>query len=83
GKYDIILVTSPPLFIGITGYLLSRIKRKPFVFEIRDLWPESAIDTGVVTNKLIIKLAYALEAFIYRKAKKINVLTPAFKKPCP
>lgn len=80
GKYDIILVTSPPLFIGITGYLLSKIKRKPFVFEIRDLWPESAIDTGVVTNTMIIKLAYALEAFIYRKAKKINVLTPAFRK---
>lgn len=80
GKYDIILVTSPPLFIGITGYLLSRIKGKPFVFEIRDLWPESAIDTGVVTNKMIIKLAYALEAFIYKKAKKINVLTPAFRK---
>ncbi|RZK66275.1 MAG: glycosyltransferase WbuB, partial [Pedobacter sp.] len=57
GKYDIILVTSPPLFIGITGYLLSRIKNRPFVFEIRDLWPESAIDTGVVTNKMIINLA--------------------------
>lgn len=80
GKYDIILVTSPPLFIGITGYLLSRFKRIPFVFEIRDLWPESAIDTGVVTNKLIIKLAYALEAFIYKKARMINVLTPAFRK---
>lgn len=80
GKYDIILVTSPPLFIGITGYVLSRIKRIPFVFEIRDLWPESAIDTGVVTNKQIIKLAYALEHFIYRTAKKINVLTPAFRK---
>ncbi|MEO6979841.1 MAG: glycosyltransferase family 4 protein [Mucilaginibacter sp.] len=80
GKYDIILVTSPPLFIGITGYLLSRIKRVPYIFEIRDLWPESAIDTGVVTNKAIIKLAYALEAFIYKKAKKINVLTPAFRK---
>ena len=79
GKYDIILVTSPPLFIGITGYLLSRLKRMPFVFEIRDLWPESAIDTGVVTNKTIIKIAYFLEAFIYKKAKKINVLTPAFR----
>jgi glycosyltransferase involved in cell wall biosynthesis len=79
GKYDIILVTSPPLFIGITGYVISRIKRVPFVFEIRDLWPESAIDTGVVTNKLIIKLAYALETFIYKKARKINVLTPAFR----
>jgi glycosyltransferase involved in cell wall biosynthesis len=80
GRYDIILVTSPPLFIGITAYLLSRIKRIPFVFEIRDLWPESAIDTGVVTNKFVIRLAYALEAFIYKKAQKINVLTPAFRQ---
>jgi len=79
GKFDKILVTSPPLFIGLTGYMLSRLKRIPFVFEIRDLWPESAIDTGVVTNKYVIKMAYAVEAFIYRKAKLINVLTPAFR----
>jgi glycosyltransferase involved in cell wall biosynthesis len=50
----------------------------PLVFEVRDLWPESAIDTGVLKNKWIIKLAYAIEAFIYRKSKLINVLTPAF-----
>lgn len=80
GKYDVIIVTSPPLFVGISGYLISVFKRTPFVFEIRDLWPESAIDTGVVTNSLIIKLAYALEAFIYKKAALINVLTPAFRK---
>jgi glycosyltransferase involved in cell wall biosynthesis len=79
GKYDVIIVTSPPLFIGISGYLISLFKRIPFVFEIRDLWPESAIDTGVVTNKFIIKLAYTLEKFIYKKASLINVLTPAFK----
>lgn len=79
GKYDVIIVTSPPLFIGISGYLISLFKRIPFVFEIRDLWPESAIDTGVVTNKFIIKLAYTLEKFIYKKASIINVLTPAFK----
>jgi glycosyltransferase involved in cell wall biosynthesis len=78
-KYDLILVTSPPLFVGITAYILSRVKRIPFVFEIRDLWPESAIDTGVVTNKLIIKFAYWFEAFVYKKAKLINVLTPAFR----
>ncbi|MFM2395284.1 MAG: hypothetical protein RLZZ546_3267, partial [Bacteroidota bacterium] len=79
GKYDVILVTSPPLFVGITAYVLSKIKKTPFVFEIRDLWPESAIDTGVVTNKWIIKFAYWFEAFIYKKAKLINVLTPAFR----
>jgi glycosyltransferase involved in cell wall biosynthesis len=78
-KYDIIVVTSPPLFVGITAYILSKTKRIPFVFEIRDLWPESAIDTGVVTNKTIISLAYKFEDFIYRKATLINVLTPAFR----
>ncbi|MAD12258.1 MAG: glycosyltransferase WbuB [Flavobacteriaceae bacterium] len=79
-SYDVILVTSPPLFVGITAIVLSKIKRLPFVFEIRDLWPESAIDTGVFNNKLIIKFAFWFERYVYKKAKLINVLTPAFKE---
>lgn len=79
GKFDVIIVTSPPLFLGITAYKLSFFKRIPFVFEIRDLWPESAIDTGVITNKQLIKFSYAFEKFIYKKASLINVLTPAFR----
>jgi glycosyltransferase involved in cell wall biosynthesis len=78
-KYDIILVTSPPLFVAITAYILAKVKGIPFVFEVRDLWPESAIDTGVLQNKWIIKFAYWFEGFIYRKATLINVLTPAFR----
>ena len=78
GKYDVVLVTSPPLFVGISGYLISLIKGIPMVFEVRDLWPESAIDTGVLTNKHIIKLAYGVEKFVYNKSKLVNVLTPAF-----
>lgn len=78
GKFDVVIVTSPPLFVGASGYLISRFKRIPMVFEIRDLWPESAIDTGILTNKWVIRLAYWFEAFIYRKARLINVLTPAF-----
>lgn len=80
GKYDLILVTSPPLFVGITALLLSKLKRLPLVFEIRDLWPESAIDTGVLTNKWIIKFAYWFEKTIYKNATLINTLTPAFQK---
>ena len=80
GKYDVVVVTSPPLFVGFSGYVISRIKRMPFVFEVRDLWPESAIDTGVLTNKWIIKMAFWFEKFVYKKAKLINVLTPAFYK---
>ena len=79
GKFDVILVTSPPLFVGITAYVLSRLKRIPFVFEVRDLWPESAIDTGVLKSGMIIRFAYWFEKFMYKKAKLINVLTPAFR----
>jgi glycosyltransferase involved in cell wall biosynthesis len=79
-RYDVVVVTSPPLFVGITGYVLSRLKRIPLAFEIRDLWPESAIDTGVLTNKTIIRFAYWFEGFIYRKSKLINTLTPAFRQ---
>ena len=80
GKFDVIIVTSPPLFVGITAYLLSKTKRIPFIFEIRDLWPESAVDTGVLKSRLLIKLAYAFERFIYKKARLINVLTPSFRE---
>jgi glycosyltransferase involved in cell wall biosynthesis len=78
GKYDVVMVTSPPLFVGVSGYLVSLLRGMPFVFEVRDLWPESAIDTGVLTNKLVIKLAFWVEGFIYKRARLINVLTPAF-----
>lgn len=78
GRYDAVIVTSPPLFVGFSGYLISRLKGLPLVFEVRDLWPESAIDTGVLRNRFIIWLAYRFERFIYRKARLINVLTPAF-----
>ncbi len=78
--YDVILATSPPLFTGITARLLSILKRVPMVFEVRDLWPESAIDTGVLRNKLVIRWAYALEAYLYRHAVLVSVLTPAFRQ---
>ena len=79
GSYDLILATSPPLFTGLSALLLSFFKRIPFLFEVRDLWPESAIDAGVLRNRLIIRLSYWLESIIYRKARMINVLTPAFR----
>jgi len=80
GKYDIILATSPPLFVGVIAFVLSKVKRVPFVFEVRDLWPESAIDTGILTNKFLIKFAYCFEHFIYKNAVLINTLTPAFQE---
>jgi glycosyltransferase involved in cell wall biosynthesis len=75
---DVIVATSPPLTVAPTMWLLGRFFRVPAVFEVRDLWPESAIDTGVLTSKPIIYLSFKLEALAYRKVRWINVLTPAF-----
>jgi len=80
GKYDVIIATSPPLTVGPLGVMLSAIKRCPLVFEVRDLWPESAIDTGVLKNLVLIKLMYFMERLSYRKAAAINALTPAFEE---
>lgn len=71
GKPDIVIATSPPFFVGIAGYLISKIKRIPFVFEVRDLWPESIIQLGQLKNKLIIKILEMIELFLYKKAVKI------------
>lgn len=80
GKCEVIICTSPPLTVGLTGWILSKLKRVPMVFEVRDLWPESAIDTGVLANKWLIKLSYWLERKSYKSASWINVLTPAFQE---
>ena len=79
GKYDVVLATSPPLPVGPLGILAAFIKRCKFVFEVRDLWPESAIDTGAVTNPIVIKIMFWMEKISYKRASAINALTPAFK----
>lgn len=79
-KPNAIIVTSPPLFIGLSALFLSKIKRVPFIFEVRDLWPESAITTKVVSNKTLINIMYFIEKALYKNASKIIALTPAFKQ---
>jgi glycosyltransferase involved in cell wall biosynthesis len=79
-RYSLVLATSPPLPVALPGIILSKAKCIPLVFEVRDLWPESAIDTGVLKNPLLIKLSYFLEKAAYRSARMINTLTPAFRK---
>lgn len=77
-KHDVVIATSPPLHVGIPGLLASWLWRKPLVFEVRDLWPESAIEMGVLSNSFLIRIAYWLEALMYKTARRIVVLTPAF-----
>jgi len=68
GKQDIIIATSPQFFVAVAGYVISRIKRIPFIFEVRDIWPESIIQLGIMKNKFIIKILESLEIFLYRRA---------------
>src|SRR5512139_1192627 len=50
GHFDLLYATSPPLFVGASGLLISRVRRIPFVFEVRDIWPESAVALGELSN---------------------------------
>jgi glycosyltransferase involved in cell wall biosynthesis len=77
--FDITLSTSPQFFNGLAGYAVSRLKRTPWILEIRDLWPESIVAVGAITNRTIIGLLEALELFAYRRADHIVVVTDSFK----
>jgi glycosyltransferase involved in cell wall biosynthesis len=65
---DYLVTESPPLFLGITGFLLSRWKRARWIFNVSDLWPESAVRLGMLNNKLTLRLSEWLEAFCYNNA---------------
>ena len=72
GRQDVVIVESPPLFLGVAGVLISRLKRARLVFNVSDLWPESAVALGVVRNRAVIRLAEGLERFIYRRSDLIT-----------
>ncbi len=80
---DVVVATSPPLVAVIPGWIAARVRLKPapWIFEIRDLWPESAVTTGVLReNSLLTRLLYLLEKWACWSADKVNVLTPAFQE---
>lgn len=79
---DVVIATSPPLTAAIPGWVVARLRRHraPWIFEVRDLWPESAVTTGVLReHSTLTRLLYGLERWAARSADRINVLTPAFR----
>jgi glycosyltransferase involved in cell wall biosynthesis len=68
GRYDYIFCESPPLFLGITAWLLKVFKGARLIFNVSDLWPESAEKLGLVTNRFLLGAASSLERFLYRKS---------------
>ncbi len=77
---DIVVATSPQFFCAVAGFLASRLKRCPFVFELRDLWPESIVSVGAMRPGAAIRILEKLELFLYRKSVKIVVLTESFRR---
>ena len=71
GRPDVVIGTSPQFFCAVSAFLLSRIKRVPFVFEVRDIWPQSAVELGALSNTILIRALRAIELFLYRRAALI------------
>lgn len=72
---DFIFVESPPLFLGGTAYVCSRLRRVPFILNVSDLWPASARELGIVRNETLLWFGERLERFLYRKAYRITAQT--------
>ena len=78
GPAEVIIASSPTLFAVVSAYCISRIRRVPYVFEVRDLWPAVFVDLGVIKNKLVIRLLENVEMFLYRHAAKVVTVTDSF-----
>ena len=76
---DFVMGTSPPIFQAFAAWMAAFLLRKPFLFEVRDLWPQFAIDMKVIRNPVVIYLAHAVEKFLYNRATHILVNSPAYK----
>lgn len=79
-RVDVVLGTSPQLFTACAAYAVSRLKRIPYVFELRDLWPESIRAVGAIGDSRLLDLLEGLELFLYRKAARIVSVTQSFKR---
>jgi glycosyltransferase involved in cell wall biosynthesis len=80
-SYDVVLASSPPLFIGLAGAAVARSRRVPFVFDIRDIWPEVAVEAGAFApDAPITRLGRSLAHFLYRKADHVTPVTENKRK---
>jgi colanic acid biosynthesis glycosyl transferase WcaI len=80
GRYDAVYATSPPLFVGGAALALSTLRRIPLLFEVRDLWPESAVALGEMTNPRAVALAGKLEEMCYNRARCVVVVTEGIRR---
>jgi colanic acid biosynthesis glycosyl transferase WcaI len=80
GRPDILVSYSPPLPLGLSAWLLSRIWKIPWVLQLEDLYPEAAVAAGVLRNRRVISFFSLMERFIYRKATHISLISERFRE---
>jgi colanic acid biosynthesis glycosyl transferase WcaI len=80
GRPDVIMSYSPPLPLGLSAWLLSRIFRVPWALQIEDLFPDAAVAAGVMTNRRVINFFLGMEKFLYRHAQRISVIAKSFRQ---
>lgn len=78
-KVDVVVGTSPQFFTACASWMVGGLKRVPWVFELRDIWPESIKAVGAMQDSLAIRVLERIESFLYRHASRIVALTHAFK----
>lgn len=78
-RVDVVVGTSPQFFTVCAAYLLSVFKRVPWVFELRDIWPDSIRAVGAIKGRLVLRLLESVEMFLYRKASAIVSVTHSFR----
>jgi len=77
---DVVVSTSPQFFTPCAAYVVSRLKRRPWVFELRDLWPDSIVAVGAMKENGLIRALRKLEYFLYRRATRIVSVTNSFRE---
>ncbi len=78
GRQDVIFVPSPPITLGLNGFLLKTLLGGRMIYDVRELWPDVPVRMGLLKNKFMIKLAYAIEAFVYRNSAAITSIARSF-----
>ena len=78
GRVDVVMGTSPPIFQALSACLVAALRRRPFLLEIRDLWPDFIIDMGFLKNPFLISCSRRLEGFLYSRATHVLVNSPAY-----
>lgn len=80
GQYDIVLAPSPPLTIGLSAMILAWARRVPFIYNVQEIYPDLAVELGVLKNRLLIRLLQHLERFIYARARVVVVISEKFRQ---